>query len=61
MLQSLKKALKADPDILASISLGHNWTRIAYLVRKWNFWGISLIIFIDLLCPIMLQSLKKNP
>ena len=50
MLQNLKNVLRADPEVLADIILGHE-VAIAHL-SKGFFWEISLLIFLQ--CPIML-------
>ena len=61
MLQTLKKILSTDPEVEASIILGHKWTKIAHLAQKRTFLGNSNPLnFIYLLCPIILQHMDQN-
>ena len=63
MIQSLKQILRVNPDIQASIILGHSWAKIAHMAQRrysWRRGNFTAVIFIFLLCPIMLQNLKKK-
>ena len=51
MLQKIKKILIADPEIQASIILGHNCVKIAHVAQIVIFFGKSL-------SPVMPQRKK---
>ena len=54
-----KKNFQADLDIKTCTMFGHTQAKIANLAQKRIFWEILLEWFFYLLCPIILQSLKK--
>ena len=60
MLQSLKKIFRMDSDIWASIVLGHNWVKIAYLPQKGFFGKFHLNDFYLLIVPYAANFEKKS-